>query len=331
MRGGVLVLALGIGAAHAEPLSAVDWKNRTYNNGDQSIKLVDGEWEQTHEDGDYTETLSLMATVFGDLDGDGKAEAIVHTQYSGGGTGHFDSLDVYQESPAGPKKVGTLPGGDRGDGGIADVRLDGRTVVLVRNGSLLSDGACCPTLEITEQWRWVGGGLQIDPDGLRVKSVATAEAPYEALRKQGLAALKDQPQDAAALLCSALSTKQGDPTALQELGLALMRNKDALAIPVLVHAVAVSSEATQAATLYNLGRAYLNADDAAGAVEALQRSLSLRPNNQPTLVALEEARAKLKATGKPAGPTVPVNAPPVDAPPVNAPAPTKVPSSGGQP
>lgn len=284
-------------AAHATPVRQVDWKNHTFGEG-QAMKLVNGEWERQDPEG-WTESLSLAQTLFGDLDGDGREEAVVHTVYSGGGTGRFDEVAIYQETAQEPKKIGQLPGGDRGDGGVADLKLEGGKVVLTRNGSIMGDGACCPSLELIEVWRWTPAGPHFDPATVQVRSIVEKSETWEELRQQALAALKEDPGRAAELLRSALAHKPGDALTLQELGLALMKNSDLLAIPVLHHAVAISDAKTKPATLYNLGRALLNDHKPAEAVVAFEASLKLRPDNKPTQDALAEAQAKLKAAGRP--------------------------------
>ncbi|MEZ4463844.1 MAG: tetratricopeptide repeat protein [bacterium] len=300
MRRLVSLLALLPGLAQAQAptgIRAIDWANRTYGEGEQAMKLVNGEWERTQEDESYTESMRLVGVAYGDVNKDGVEDAVVHTAYNGGGTGTFDSVDIYTPGKAGPAKIGQLPGGDRGDGGVDAVKFDGGALLLTRRGSLAVDGACCPSLTIQERWTWAPGGPVLDAEAQRVSVDATPSGDYAALRKAGLAALATDATQAAGTLRDALALHPTDAVALQELGLALMKSREWVAVPVLYHALAISPDKAKPSILYNLGMVCIELDRPADAVKALEKSLALRPGNAPTEAALARAKAKLAAAG----------------------------------
>ncbi|MCA9771901.1 MAG: FG-GAP repeat protein [Myxococcales bacterium] len=66
-------------AAAQAPASvrAIDWKNHTFQQGDQAIKLTNGEWSKTQEDDSFSESLSLVGVAYGDVNGDGVEDIVV--------------------------------------------------------------------------------------------------------------------------------------------------------------------------------------------------------------------------------------------------------------
>lgn len=169
----------GISAVpNASPIRAIDWANRTY--GDYTVK--DGQYEYAFdEDGNvvppdyqpkdpdgYVERgfFSVTPPVFGDLDGDGAEEAVIVTMENTGGTGHFTGVDVYTLRDGQPDVIASIPGGDRGDGGISDVRIEAGAVIVDRFMSQEEDGACCPSKVLIERWQWKNGSL-IEDEGAR--------------------------------------------------------------------------------------------------------------------------------------------------------------------
>ena len=288
-------------AAAQAPASvrAIDWKNHTFQQGDQAIKLTNGEWSKTQEDESFSESLSLVGVAYGDVNGDGVEDAVVHTVYNGGGTGNFDTVEIFTIAQGALARIGQLPGGDRGDGGVDGVKVDGKLMRLTRRGSLASDGACCPSLTIQEVWRFAAGGPTQDAEAQRVAIDGSPSGDYAALRKAGLASLATDPGQAATSLRDAAALQPGNAVAWQELGLALMKNREWVAVPVLYHALALSPDKAKPAVLYNLGQALLALNHAAEAVAALEKSLALRPGNAPTEAALAKARAQAAGGSKP--------------------------------
>jgi hypothetical protein len=140
-------------------IRSVDFLNRTYDTGDGAITVKDGEAE-IEVDPELPELhgfFNVSPPVYGDVDGDGAEDAIVMTAYNGGGTGTFTSAEIYAlREGQGVVKLGEIPGGDRGDGGLDDLRIEDGRILVDRNQSAEDDGACCPSLLVHELWRWNG-------------------------------------------------------------------------------------------------------------------------------------------------------------------------------
>lgn len=197
MRTSILIVTLAAcgGARHASApigntaapsaaptgVRAVDWANRTYvsdGEGGGGYTVTDGYYEFAYDaegnevPGDYQPTnpgeyvergsFSVGPPVYGDVTGDGADEAIIVTSWTGGGTGHFTGISVFGMQGAAPVELGGILGGDRGDGGVADVHLDGAVVIVERYRSGDDDGACCPSQIAHERWRWADGAFVED-------------------------------------------------------------------------------------------------------------------------------------------------------------------------
>lgn len=151
----------------------VDWLNRTYESGDMGpVTVVNGEYEfafdgngnvvaadyEPADPDEYVErgSFGVGEPTYGDVDGDGAEEAVLVTYFNGGGTGRFSGIDVWTMKGGKESLLGGIPGGDRGDGGIAGVRFDGKVVVVDRMMSQDDDGACCPSKVQIERWSWDG-------------------------------------------------------------------------------------------------------------------------------------------------------------------------------
>ncbi|MEZ4400174.1 MAG: hypothetical protein R3B06_09155 [Kofleriaceae bacterium] len=166
--------AVGNAGPNVNPagVRAIDWDNRTYQAGDASYTVKDGQLEFAYDGdgnpvaGDYQPTdpdefvergsFQVLAHPIGDVTGDGVDEAVVLTAFNGGGSGYFTGIDVYAMVGAEPEIIGGIPGGDRGDGGIASVAIADGVVTVERFMSTDEDGACCPSQLQHERWRWDG-------------------------------------------------------------------------------------------------------------------------------------------------------------------------------
>lgn len=179
-------------AAGAGSIRSIDWQNRTYASEEGTYTVKDGTFEFAYDEngnpvppdseptGDgYIErgSFGVAAPIFGDLDGDGAEEAVILSFFDGGGTGKFTGIEVYTMRAGREQVLGIIPGGDRGDGGIDDVRLDGAVVLVDRLMSVEGDGACCPSKIAHERWRWSGSAFAED-EAARVVEDFGEEHPY---------------------------------------------------------------------------------------------------------------------------------------------------------
>ena len=292
-------------SAKGQPMRQVDWKNHTYQHSEAGgvVTLKAGEWGQDHvEDGEvmYSESLDLHGVIYVDLNGDAIEEAVVHLNYWGGGTGRFDELLVYTRGPdQKPKLIGRIPGGDRGDGGIAGLKAVESAVQIGRMMALAPDGTCCPSLVLDERWALIGGEMVELADHRRISAMEDdrpdpSGQKYKAAYKAGMAELKGKGYEVAVKhFIDALSYRPRDTKATAKLGFALMKSGDFTAAAVLSAAAAAQKDPKKKAMiLYNAGRVAMDGKSYAEAIKHFEGSLKLRPGNAPTESALAEAKAQ---------------------------------------
>jgi hypothetical protein len=156
----------------ASEIRGIDWQNRTYvldelgpvpvRNGEGTLQtVVDG---SDGGDGSY----SVARPVFADVNGDGVEDAIVSSVMSTGGTGRFSEVRIYTMRAGKVAELAMIPGGDRGDGGIRRVAVDGGAVIVERNVLAEGDGACCASQARRERWVWRSGEIVEDESARRV-------------------------------------------------------------------------------------------------------------------------------------------------------------------
>ena len=154
----------------ASEIRNVDWQNRTYDLGALGAVAVHGgnaDFAIT-DDGKAAETGTSQGNyhidlpLFADLDGDGVEDVVISSVTSTGGTGHFSQIELFTIRDHKVVALGAIPGGDRGDGGIRALHLDGRTVVVERNVLAEGDGACCASQFQVERWTWKNGQMTED-------------------------------------------------------------------------------------------------------------------------------------------------------------------------
>lgn len=297
-----LSVCCGWAVASATPVEQIDWKNRTYQHRDAgAVEVKGGVWEiapNEEEEENYPQSLTINKVMFADLTGSGAKEAIILSQYWGGGTEQLDQLKIYRATAKGVELFARIPGGDRGDGGIAMASVEGRVVKVTRMGALNIDGACCPSLELDERWSWREGAMRLleEETVVRVISGGAKGLTFKGEFAAARAALKaNKTQEAVERFRHALMLKPKHATAWAELGFTLMKDQDYMAPEVLNYAIQLEAKPKRkAAGYYNLGRAHMFTKDYPAAVKAYERSLALRPDNKATMSALEEARVALK-------------------------------------
>jgi hypothetical protein len=157
----------GVAMSGARTVRDVDWRNRKY--GDYVVK--DGETSWDHGDGD-TGWFVVSPPIYGDVDGDGFEDAIIISTENTGGTGRFDGADVYTLRDGAVVVIASIPGGDRGHGGLEAVTVPAPKVVTVRRYDAQDGvGACCPSRLRVETWRWEGGALVQDETAVQLEPI----------------------------------------------------------------------------------------------------------------------------------------------------------------
>ena len=167
-------------AGPAGEVRAIDWQNRTYVL-DQlgAVTVKDGRAEfGINEDGQAVAggvsggSYQVDRPLFADLDGDGVEDAVIASVLSTGGTGRFSEIRIYTARAGQIVELGAIPGGDRGDGGIRHVAVEGSAVIVERNVLAEGDGLCCASGSRRERWVWRGGELVEDVAARRARGDA---------------------------------------------------------------------------------------------------------------------------------------------------------------
>src|SRR5580765_1347455 len=107
----------------------VDFKNFTYLpsctdlddlKGREKITVKNGDFSRSKEADGYTDhfEFTIFAVTYGDVNADGKDEAIVLSVCNTGGTGQYTEGFVYTIKAGMPSLLARIPGGDRADGGL---------------------------------------------------------------------------------------------------------------------------------------------------------------------------------------------------------------------
>ena len=117
---------------------------------------------QAVEHGLASGSYSIAAPLFADIDHDGSDDAVIWSVLATGGTGHFSEIRIYTLRAGKLSVLGAIPGGDRGDGGLRHVALDGAAIVVERNVLGPGDGLCCASAAQRERWTWQHGELAED-------------------------------------------------------------------------------------------------------------------------------------------------------------------------
>jgi hypothetical protein len=169
MVGLALVTACGGQTADAQeeqgnstaPLTEEALKNAEYRSDwikDGVAQLVNGEYRKPIMEGSATEiVIRLVSVAFGDLDGDGVADAAVVLVTDPGGSGTFYDLVAVLNRDGEPKHVATVPLGDRAQIQALSVASGQMVVRMITHGP--DDPMCCPTQEVEQIYALQGTKL----------------------------------------------------------------------------------------------------------------------------------------------------------------------------
>ncbi len=133
-----------------------------FEDGEGSIAYGEGATER-----DYAGIEDDMV-AFGDLDGDGIADAAVVVFTSGGGSGTFKYLIAVLDRDGAPVQAARVHLGDRVQ--VESVTIASGEIVMDMLAHRRSDGQCCPTLNITR-------GFALRGDQLVPRQALVIESP----------------------------------------------------------------------------------------------------------------------------------------------------------
>ena len=137
--------------------------NATYDGiQDSPVTLASGKWEGKPyvEGGASRPTVGLVEELYltGDMNGDGRDEAIVMLWESSGGTGSNNYLAVMDKKPEGITNIGTALIGDRVK--LRRGKIAGGAIYLDVLQAGETDAMCCPTALATRVWSLHDGQLR---------------------------------------------------------------------------------------------------------------------------------------------------------------------------
>jgi hypothetical protein len=159
----MLMGALSAGVFAQNEIRSVDFKNFTFEitaigeGGKEKVTVKDGSFDRVDEDGRFY--FGVIDAAYGDLNGDGKEEAVVGVIFNTGGSGSFSSGVVYTMKGGKPVVVTEFDGGDRAYGGIVKAIVERGLLVVERSAPGKNGGACCPEFVDTSKYRLTGSKL----------------------------------------------------------------------------------------------------------------------------------------------------------------------------
>jgi heat shock protein HslJ len=166
-----------------------DMANATYAGVfDKPVTLTDGRWEGApFVDGGASRPSVGLARNFvltGDIDGDGRDDAVVLLWESSGGSGTRSFLAAMSRANGAVVNLGTSLVGDRVQVKTGSVAAGRIALDIVQAGP--EDAACCPTQKALVGWRLVDGVLtRTDSEITGTLSVADLQGPEWVLTEIG--------------------------------------------------------------------------------------------------------------------------------------------------
>ena len=196
----VLVILIGMACAPSEPPESYteaqipvtaptpdELRAATYEGiFDYPVTLIDGRYEgEPFVEGGASAPAAGFVEDFlltGDLDGDGRNEAVVLLWENSGGSGTRSYLAAMGRSQGGIENLGTILIGDRVQVRSASLVGDAIELELVEAGP--EDAACCPTQKTTKTWGLGPEGLMMTASEVTgTLSLADLQGPEWVLTK----------------------------------------------------------------------------------------------------------------------------------------------------
>ena len=136
-------------------------KNAEYKlpQSNKTVKLAGGSFK-AGSGADYVDANLLDKVAFGDLNGDGRPDAVVLLAENAGGSGTFISAVVILDENGQPVQSGSALIGDRVKITSLTIQPD-RKIVLTGTIHGPNDPMCCPTFQVTETYQLSKSGLEL--------------------------------------------------------------------------------------------------------------------------------------------------------------------------
>lgn len=160
-----LILAFADFAFAESDIRKIGFANFTYQpycagEGKLNVIVKNGEFSQETKQEGYEDRLhfAVFSVVYGDVDRDGKDDAIVLTSCNTGGTGQFTEGFVYTIKTGKPTLLARIAGGDRAEGGLRTAKVTDGFLFIDRNRDE-GGGLCCPEFAERLKYKWKGNKL----------------------------------------------------------------------------------------------------------------------------------------------------------------------------
>lgn len=160
------IVFASIAASAQSDIRKVNFHNFTYmpycaGERPERVAVRAGEFSRERQMDGYVDRFyfEVEKPVYGDLDKDGKDEAIILSVCNTGGTGNFSEGFIYGLRAGKPALIARIPGGDRAYGGLRAVSVESGMLVVEKNDAGESGASCCPEFFVTSRYRLVGRRL----------------------------------------------------------------------------------------------------------------------------------------------------------------------------
>lgn len=180
----------------AAPIGSFDFKNFTYplprgwQDQDNEVTLENGKAPFIYSEEERKIGASFVTAKYSDATGDGADEAFVVVKLETGGAAIPQVVYVFEWKANEPNLIWHFRTGDRADGGLKDIRVDGGEIIVELFGQdryivgeldtmkITGDEVqiCCPTHFTRSRYKWNGSAFRMQGKRLTF-SVADPNAP----------------------------------------------------------------------------------------------------------------------------------------------------------
>lgn len=162
----IFLLLLVFSASAQFDINKIDFQHFTYQpycagEKPEKVTVKNGEFSSEKEMDGYTNRFyfRVFDSTYGDLNGDGKMEAVILTVCNTGGTGNFSEGFIYTMKAGKPSLLARIDGGDRAYGGLRSAIVENGLLIVDRNDAGEEGGACCPEYAIKTTYKLNGTKL----------------------------------------------------------------------------------------------------------------------------------------------------------------------------